>query len=131
MPVTIRWDAHHANIIYQEFSGDITPHDYVEMLHETGKLLINVSQVTHVIYDRRGITSLPVQFSRLMQIADKYAPPNLGVIVIVGAVHSTYVVFQLLSVISPKLGKRVKFADSLEHAYQLIAETDQNTQARA
>ena len=88
MPVQVVWDDKTHTRLRQVYFGTITIDDYTQATDEIVRMAKSMPHTVHTIIDQTQVFSTTGVLLPILRYANKHMPPNLGVRVIVGAIHT-------------------------------------------
>jgi hypothetical protein len=121
MTAQVDWYDSSRTILLQTFEGDLSLQDYYHVIDRTVTLIQSAACVVHLIVDRSGVTTQPINMARVLAYANKHYQVNTGLCVVVGATWATRMLVDLARVMNPQIAKNIHVASTREEAIALIA----------
>lgn len=120
--VEVIWDDAEKTIIRQIFKGTTTLEDYFYATDEVTRLATSVNHRVYSIHDRIGVVHQPKVLMPAIRYANDNIPPNIDLRIIVRPVLVTRIVVDMARQIAPNLMDNIRYTNSLDEAYELIAD---------
>lgn len=127
MPITLHWENEEKHILRCNMIGQWTSQELLDVIEAGQHYFTNTSQVVHLIFDWSRNTQTPTRIIEFARRAENYAPPNFGLLVMVGAnafIQSLMLVVQKLA---PKTTRNLYYADTIAEAHILINSQSQTS----
>ena len=124
MPIEVSWGNPQKTIIHSTLNEIWTLEHGHNMIDEMYKLTSSVNHTVHVILDFTNSQSSPAKLLSAGNHIEKRSSPNMGVTIIVKANGFIKAISQLIMKLFVRDGK-LYFVDTLDEAYQIVAQYEQ------
>lgn len=125
MGIQVDWDHSgqmpEQTIIYWMFEGEWDWNDFSQADRQAYEMALSMPHTVHSIVDFRASPHIPRRgaISYFTRSVTK-APPNRGLVVIVGAPRMARALEDVLRTLAPQASSHYKLANSIDNAYQMI-----------
>lgn len=126
MPIIYRWGNNEKTIIYVQFIDDWSWEDIVPIRKAIVEMLASVPHTVDYIADFQEIDHIPIGALAVGRTIHKSCVHNEGVAVIVGLTPILRILFQSFIATYPASKSELALALTLDSAYQVITELQQN-----
>lgn len=128
MPIQMQWEDAEKTILRHTYEGHLSVEDMRAAIEENYALQTSVEHPVDVISDARSIKSFdPKLLSSTSGFADRKAPTNQRMIVVVGTNLMLKTLLKLAKRFASKTTEHLHHAESMEQALALLVELRQRT----
>ncbi len=127
MPITLHWEHEEKHILRCNMIGQWTSQELLDGIEAGQHYFTSTSHTVHLIIDWSQNTHKPTRIIEFARRAEAYTPPNLGLLVVVGAnafIQSLMLVVQKLA---PHTTRHLYYVDTIEEALILIKAQSQTS----
>jgi len=119
MAITVYWDK---QSVRYTFAG-LWDWAELEAIHaDVFEVIRERDQIISLIFDMCSSVDLPVGALSAMRRMFTYAPPNLGIVIVVTSDDAATMTFSMLGKFDAALGRRIAVCINLQHAHQTVAD---------
>lgn len=122
MPYTIDWDDEEKTIAIQKYSGSLTLEEYYDAVKARIAFISSAAYPVDLIVDVTNANTSVRGLISASRYANKHVPQNQRFVIIVGANYLIKMIVNTISKIAPQKTKDTHLVDTLDQAYERLAE---------